>query len=88
MRFPTYVSTDDEIIQYLKDVAKEAEAARDDGDIWGSHGRLRGHINGLIRTMEGRAAVLKQERQEVRELSERRQHQRRERRAAEPLRDA
>lgn len=88
MRIATMFSTDEEIIQFLKDVAAEAELVHDGGDIFASHGRMRGHILGLIGSMEGRADFLKQSRQEVRELSEYRRRDQQIRRAQAPSRDA
>lgn len=88
MRSPTQFSTDDEIIEFLKWVSGQAEKVHDGGNIWESHGCMRGHINGLIKAMEGRVEFLKQSRQEVRDLIDRHNHQRRSRRAQESLRDS
>lgn len=88
MRIATQFSTDEEIIQFLEDLVAEAGQVHDGGNVWASHGRMRGHIIGLISSMKGRADFLKHSRHEVRELSDHRRRDQQQRRAMEPSRDA
>lgn len=88
MRIATQLSTDEEIIQFLEDIAAEASQVHDGSDVWVSHGRMRGHILGLIHSMQGRVDFQKYSRQEVRELSEYRRRDQQRLRAMEPSRDA
>jgi hypothetical protein len=88
MRIATMFSTDEEIINFLKDIVAESGKVHDGGNVWASHGTMRGHIMGLISSMQGRADFQKHSRQEVRELSEYRRRDQQRLRAMEPSRDA